>query len=307
MTYSKVWVLSPWTGASRGKPAYGGGMTTSAKPKKPQLNLEVVRRWDLSPGMVRVECTILNPQDYQDIEAPEKYVKLVFFSPTTLAATPEGQLPDYWQVRESAALDDLPVTRHMTLRSYDPHTATVWIDVARHGIQGYAGPWASRALPGDRIVALGPGGKWVPSPEATWTLLAGDDAALPAVLANLEALPATAQGEVILEVKDPTHQQDLSRVRIPHNMKVRWVHRATQVSGERALVSAVSEANWPQDVSGVQAFVHGEREAMKAIRQELFAVRGLARSQVSLSGYWAQGRTEELFQAEKKLPVGKIL
>ncbi len=46
---------------------------------------------------------------------------------------------------------------------------------------------------------------------------------------------------------------------------------------------------------------------MKAARRELFEVRGLERAQVSLSGYWARGRTEDVFQAEKKLPVGQIL
>jgi NADPH-dependent ferric siderophore reductase len=45
---------------------------------------------------------------------------------------------------------------------------------------------------------------------------------------------------------------------------------------------------------------------MKGLREIFFAQRGLERSQVSLSGYWAQGRVEEVFQAEKKLPVGQI-
>ena len=37
------------------------------------------------------------------------------------------------------------------------------------------------------------------------------------------------------------------------------------------------------------------------------AARGLDRAQVSLSGYWARGRTEDRFQAEKREPIGKIL
>ncbi|MFC6258048.1 SIP domain-containing protein, partial [Kocuria oceani] len=67
------------------------------------------------------------------------------------------------------------------------------------------------------------------------------------------------------------------------------------------------EAGWPAAPEGVQVFAHGEREAMKALRDELFGRRGLERDQVSLSGYWARGRTEDVFQAEKKLPVGMIL
>ena len=46
---------------------------------------------------------------------------------------------------------------------------------------------------------------------------------------------------------------------------------------------------------------------MKQLRDLLFKQRGLDRAQVSLSGYWAYGRTEDYFQAEKKQPIGKIL
>jgi NADPH-dependent ferric siderophore reductase len=45
---------------------------------------------------------------------------------------------------------------------------------------------------------------------------------------------------------------------------------------------------------------------MKSLRDVLFRERGLERGQVSLSGYWANGRVEDDFQAEKKLPIGQI-
>jgi NADPH-dependent ferric siderophore reductase len=45
---------------------------------------------------------------------------------------------------------------------------------------------------------------------------------------------------------------------------------------------------------------------MKGLRDVLYVQRGLERAQVSLSGYWAKGRVEDDFQAEKKLPIGKI-
>ena len=127
--------------------------TAARKPRKPQLNLEVVERRELSPGMVRVVCSILNHEDYQDIAPPEKYVKLVFFSDGTLSETPAGEFPDYWSVRETAAAEDLPVTRHMTLRRYDAAAGTLWIDVALHGTEGHAGPWAATAKAGDHLVA----------------------------------------------------------------------------------------------------------------------------------------------------------
>ena len=54
-------------------------------------------------------------------------------------------------------------------------------------------------------------------------------------------------------------------------------------------------------------FAHGEREAMKAVRDELLVRRGVPRGDLSLSGYWAFGRTEDRFQAEKREPVGVVL
>ena len=45
---------------------------------------------------------------------------------------------------------------------------------------------------------------------------------------------------------------------------------------------------------------------MKALRRALLDERGLERAQVSLSGYWARGRTEDRFQAEKREPIGQI-
>jgi NADPH-dependent ferric siderophore reductase len=45
---------------------------------------------------------------------------------------------------------------------------------------------------------------------------------------------------------------------------------------------------------------------MKGLRNVFYVQRGLERTQVSLSGYWAKGRVEDDFQAEKKLPIGKI-
>ena len=44
---------------------------------------------------------------------------------------------------------------------------------------------------------------------------------------------------------------------------------------------------------------------MKSLRP-LLLDRGVARADLSLSAYWAYGRTEDAFQAEKRLPVGQI-
>lgn len=276
-------------------------MSVQASPARTrsQLNLTVIARTELSPAMVRLVTRLEQPEHFVDIEPPEKYVKLVFF-PTELDLEPH---PDYWALRESLPARQQPVTRHMTLRRVDVGRGELWIDVALHGEEGYAGPWAANAQPGDTIVALGPGGRWIPDPEATWTLFAADDPAIPAALANLEALQAGARGEIHFEVDRPEHRIEVD---VPAGFTLHWRYRQDAASGERPLVDSVAGAAWPGDPAGVQVFAHGEREAMKALRPILFEAQGLKRSQVSLSGYWAQGRTEDVFQAEKRQPIGQI-
>nr|WP_245192961.1 siderophore-interacting protein [Kocuria sp. JC486] len=268
----------------------------------------VRQRLQLSASMVRVVADIQDPSQFQDIEPPEKYVKLVFFDP----ALDLGPHPDYWELKESLPPEQQPVTRHMTLRKVDLERGSVWIDVATHGQVGFAGPWAMQAQPGDTIVAVGPGGKWVPDPQASWSLFLGDDAAIPAIAANLETLPDDAQGVVLLEVEGPEDQMDLP---VPSGMTLRWCHRRDQAPGTHALVEAAEAVEWPTSTEGVQAFAHGEREAMKLLRPIIFGGstgstdpqgRGLTKEQVSISGYWARGRTEEVFQAEKRTPIGQV-
>lgn len=270
-----------------------------AKPPKAQIDLTVVQRLELSPSMVRIVASIGDPSSFRDIEPPEKYCKLVFFDPELGL----GDHPDYWSLRETLPREHLPVTRHMTLRHVDLEAGQLWIDVALHGDSGWAGPWAAGAQPGDTIVAVGPGGKWIPDPQASWSLMLGDEAAIPAVLANVEAMPGDARGEILLEVQDADHHLD---VQVPSGWSLRWIHRAEAPAGFPALVEAARTAQWPGTTDGIQVFAHGEREAMKALRPVLFEEHGLDRAQVSLSGYWARGRDEDAFQAEKKTPVGKV-
>ncbi len=50
----------------------------------------------------------------------------------------------------------------------------------------------------------------------------------------------------------------------------------------------------------MHAFVHGEAQAvMHEIRPYLLRERNIPRADVSISGYWRQGRTEEAFREWK--------
>lgn len=123
-----------------------------------------------------------------------------------------------------------------------------------------------------------------------------------AIGATIESLPADARGLAFLEVDGDA---DVQAIAAPAGVELRWLLRGGVPAGDsELLVTAVRDATWPD--GRVQVFAHGERGYMKALREVLYAQRGLERSQVSLSGYWAHGRVEDDFQAEKKLPIGKV-
>ena len=261
-------------------------------------DLEVVETQWLTPHMVRVLFTAESLADFGDNLYSDAYVKITFAKPE-LGLTPPYDLAE---LRQRLAPDDLPVRRTYTVRSYDPHKRQVTIDFVVHGDEGVAGPWAAAAKPGDRLVVSRPGGAYSPRADADWHLLAGDEAAIPAIAAALESMPTHAVGEVFIEVDSADDHQELTH---PDGVLLHWLHRdGVRAGTSTVLVNAVTKSTWRE--GDVQVFVHGERGMVKELRNYLKKVRSVPRERLSLSGYWAHGRTEDRFQAEKREPIGQI-
>ncbi|MDQ0802418.1 siderophore-interacting protein [Arthrobacter sp. SLBN-112] len=272
--------------------------TSATKKSRPQVNLTVLRKEQLSPHMVRIVAGGDGFDDFVNNGFVDRYVKIVFPQPGVEYPSPL----DLWEVRETMPREQWPFTRTYTLRWVDQEARELAIDFVVHGDAGLAGPWAANAQPGEMLTFTGPGGAYNPNPDADWYLFAGDEAALPAIAACIEALPAGAVGLAFLEVES---EADIQPLNTPAGLDVRWLVRGDVPAGSSTLlVDAVAGAEWPAGT--VDVFAHGERGYMKSLREVLFKQRGLERRQVSLSGYWAQGRVEDVFQAEKKLPVGQI-
>jgi NADPH-dependent ferric siderophore reductase len=272
--------------------------TSATKKNRPQVNLAVLRTEQLSPHMVRIVAGGDGFADFVNNGFVDRYVKIVFPQPGVEYPSPL----DLWAIRETMPREQWPFTRTYTLRWVDPEARELAIDFVVHGDDGLAGPWAAKAQPGDALTFTGPGGAYNPNPEADWYLFAGDEAALPAIAACIESLPPEAKGQAFLEVASDA---DIQPISAPASVAVTWLARnGTPAGASDLLVNAVADAVWPEGT--VDVFAHGERGYMKALREVFFKQRGLDRRQVSLSGYWAQGRVEDVFQAEKKLPVGQI-
>ncbi|WP_454137554.1 siderophore-interacting protein [Microbacterium paulum] len=255
---------------------------TAARPPRPTVELEVVAVAHVSPQLVRVTLGGEGFAQFEDRPETDKYVKLKFTTP---------------------APESLPVTRTYTVRRVDHDARTLDIDFVVHGDEGLAGPWAARARVGDRLSLMGPGGGYSPDPSADAHVFAGDLSALPAIAAALEALESAkpdARGHVVIEVDAETAIVPLPA---PNAVQVEWI--VDPAHDVEALAAVLGQLDWPEGT--VQVFAHGERESMKTVRRVLFDERGLDRAHVSLSGYWARGRTEDRFQAEKREPIGKIL
>ncbi|RRO20663.1 siderophore-interacting protein [Saccharopolyspora rhizosphaerae] len=227
---------------------------------------------------------------FADSVHTDRYVKLVF--PKEGVTYPEPL--DVKAMRGTVPAEDMPTVRTFTALFPDVERGTMAIDFVMHGDQGVAGPWAARAEPGDRLIVNGPGGAYRPDPEADWHLLAGDEAALPAISAALRAMPADAVVRVVLLVDSPAEAPELP---LPQDGEVDFIYRS-DVGEDGALEKAVRELEWLP--GRVHAFVHGEaHEVMRRVRPYLFRERGVAREQASISGYWRRGRDEEAFREWK--------
>jgi NADPH-dependent ferric siderophore reductase len=267
----------------------------------------VVRTEQLTPHLIRVVLGDAGPATGFDTFAPndftDAYVKIVFV-PDVVDV---GRLP---QPLTMDSFNELPSHQRPTVRTYtvrhaDAERRELFIDFVVHGEHGVAGPWAAAAQPGQPAYLMGPSGAYAPDPAADWHLIAGDEAAVPAISAALEALPDNAIGRVFIEVAGPDDEIALKK---PDGVEVRWVYRGGRAdlvpedqAGDHApLIAAVKETSWLP--GQVQVFIHGEAQTvMHNLRPYVRKERGVdAKWASSISGYWRRGRTEETFRAWKR-------
>lgn len=183
-----------------------------------------------------------------------------------------------------AAEGKRPLRRRYTIRSFDPGSLLLTLDVVLHG-DGPGERWVRSARPGDSIEGIGPRGKITTSPAADWHLFMGDESALPAIFAMTEALPGDADATLVVEVPEPADEQELSS---PARTYLSWLHRMDGPAGDPALLAAeAAEVELPPGRG--HAYLLGEARVVLALR-EILARRGLADDQVSPKAYWGRGR-----------------
>jgi NADPH-dependent ferric siderophore reductase len=187
---------------------------------------------------------------------------------------------DWWERWQAEPVR--AVFRTYTIRRHRPDSGEVDIDFVLHGDSGPASRWALRAKPGDEVGLWGPKAEFDPPPEAEWVLLAGDETALPAIGALVEALPSHAKARVFVEVGSAAEEQPFV---LPQEVRVAWLHR----DEGQSLVAALGDAPLPE--GRPYAWIAGEAGSVRALRRILIGERGVAREDIYFSGYWRRGRS----------------
>jgi NADPH-dependent ferric siderophore reductase len=242
-----------------------------------------------SPSLVRVVLNGDGLDGYAPVPFTDAYVNV--------AIPPEGA-----PYAAPFALDDLralpreqrPFRRRITVRRWEPAARRLTLEFVLHGDTGAAGRWAAGVREGDALVFTGPAGAYRPDPGADWHLLVGDESALPAIAASLEAVPAGVPVVARLVCDGPEHEVALDS---PGRLDLAWLHRSGAPGDADLLPDAVAALRAPS--GRAHAFVHGEAGETRAVRRHLLADRGFAPEQLSCSPYWRRGLTDEAWREVK--------
>lgn len=274
--------------------------TLRAKKPKPQAILNVFSIEDMSPRMRRIGLEGPGVAELAYNPNSDSYVKLLLPRPGTDREPPFDL--DYLRAHEP---ESMPAIRTYTVRRWDLEAKRIWIDVVIHNEPdhtGIASDWATNVRIGDSVAMRGAGGAYTPRADATQHVLIGDHAALPAIAASLEAMHSHARGYCRIHLD---HAEDiLADLTRPAGIDLEWV-----IGDRELLLRAVETLKLDSTAISdgtIHVFCHAERGLTKQLRAHLVGERGVARGDISISAYWALGRVEDQFQAEKREAIGRI-
>lgn len=254
-------------------------------------NLEVLRVADVTPGMRRV--TLGGDQLAEHVadnglpvaafssDGFDDEFKILLKHPDV----DEAVIPVQGEGRLDWSTDhpEHRVLRTYTVRRWDAETGELDVDFVQHGV-GPATSWARRVQPGERIQIAGPKSAAQHPEGVDWTLVAGDETALPAIGRWLEEWPVGEPGQVFIEIERPEHRQDLPT---PDRVEVTWLSRDGAEPGTTTLLfDAIRAAEWWP--GSVYAWVAGEAGTLAPIRRWLRREKELSKEQCEVTGYWRQ-------------------
>ncbi len=253
----------------------------------------------LSPDLLRVVLAGGTLDQFEMSPATDAYINARFLPEASPVEVPFTQ-----DELDGLPSELRPKPRRFTIRDWDDEAKKLSIDFVAHGDSGYAGSWAQRAQPGDRLQFDGPGGSYRPRSDVDWHLYVGDESAFGAIGASLQSLSLGDRAMVFAVVEEPGCEVEfLTRAEVD----VRWLYRSEQGLGE-AGPGALQDQDW---VAGVVAsaqflpgtfdiFVHGEAGEVRSVKRHLSSDRGIDLSNASISPYWRRRHTDEEWRKVKR-------
>lgn len=177
--------------------------------------------------------------------------------------------------------------RAYTVRHFDPASTKLDLDFVLHGDDGLASAWAARAKVGDtfEISATHPRSGLPIELTTERYLLFGDETALPAIGAILEALPAHAHADVIVEVANTNEEQSID---VAACVNLTWLNREASANTQSgSLEQAAKVLSRPSDNTLI--WVAAESSVVESIRKHALGEWGVERDRLRAAGYWKRG------------------
>jgi NADPH-dependent ferric siderophore reductase len=232
-------------------------------------------RRPLTPRMIRVTLQSDGFREEWPIEQPGEIITLLFAAPGEAIVLPLRG----WTFPPGAPEQEW---RNYTVRRHCAARGEIDVDVVLHEPLGPACAGAASVPLGAGVGYAGPRVDYAPRAGADWLLLCGDETALPAIAAILEAPPATPRALAVVEVADVAEEHALA---LPAGARVQWVHRGGAAA---ATTSHLADAlrTLPLPHGRGQAWGAAESGVARDLRRVLRDERGLPRSLVSAKGYW---------------------
>lgn len=257
-----------WTGKTNA--------TTPTSATPPGFHeLTVMEKTAPLSGLIRLKLS--SKADISNLSGPGIHVKLMV--PTDMTRPPvwPGLAPNgatQWPVG-----DDALHVRYYTIKSLNPDTRTLEIDVALHE-GGHICDWTTACKPGDRLGILGPAGGETP-PQSGTLFFAGDQTALPAIARMVELLPKSATGTIIAEAESV----DALRAYLPKTGLTLHALKTDAFRGE--IVSVSEELSAGADF----AWFAGEFQTAQDMRVIFKKKLGLKKGEQFSIGYWRADAT----------------
>ena len=243
----------------------------------------------ITPGLIRIVFGDGDLETFEPTSFTDQYIN-GYFLPTNAPYSIPFDLGEARKMGEKFK----PRPRRVTVRKWDDKNKQLTVDFVLHGQSGYAGPWAQRAQPGDKLQFKGPNGGYAPDPDVDWHLLAGDETALPAISASVESLGPDANCVVFLVVNNKSFEVPINT---QAKLELVWLHRETSTDPKNILLNALTNHSFRAGTFDV--FVHGEAGEVRSLRKYLLSEHSVD-PESSISPYWRRHHTDEAWRAVKR-------